>query len=244
MRSLADSQRYFILSSAFLPSAPDAPSPFKAPEMDYILRRATANSYLCCPPEVLGILYSASRLSNPDVANAQDGPVEDRVTAGLALLKRARALDIRRWASNPSDDGPDCDSTLIESRVHAGTVHLLATCLYILQAVPGVAERAGGDSTATSLSQGVFDHLASIPEEDPNFKATAWPTFIAGAETADPVRRAWVMHRLRRLAACCPWGFLFTAMDTLTAMWSAEKCSSKRSWVQVLKDPDMNFLLV
>jgi hypothetical protein len=103
----------------------------------------------------------------------------------------------------------------------------------------------GHDEVAEELSRQIFKHLSSIPDSDPNFKATTWPTFIAGAEASGRARREWVMDRLRRIVVSCPWGFLYTAMETLQVIWDLDnKGRGTKTWVQALKDSDMNLLIV
>lgn len=204
------------------------------------MKRATANSYLCCPPEILEILYSASQLSN--VKTEDDATADEVAIAGAELLRQAQMFDIVAWAYDIHNI-PYFHEIPVESRIHAGSAHRLAACLYILQAIPCVSTIVG-DGVGETLSHDIFEHLSSIPDEDPNFKATTWPTFIAGAEATDPARRVWVMHRLQRLVVCCPWGFLFTAMETLQVLWGLGDERGDKSWVQTLKDPDLNFLIV
>lgn len=212
---------------------------FEASQIPLILDRAAANSYLCCPPAILQILHAASQLSNMEDSSASAGELQ---AAGLALLQQAQSFDIPTWAN-------DCrivsvlHGVPIASRIHAGSAHRLAACLYILQAVPAVGA-AVGPEFVQALSNDIYKHLASIPDDDPNFKATTWPTFIVGAEAVSEEHRTWVMNRLQRLVVNCPWGFLYTAMDTLQVIWGLDKEKTSRGWIQTLKDPDMNFLLV
>lgn len=232
---------YFILGSAFLPVSEAPGTYFQPSQIQFILKRASANSYLCCPPEILEMIYIASQLYN---ASAEDESATDQVSAQAAeLLRQAQSFDIETWAYDVHNV-PYFYNIPVESRIHAGSAHRLAASLYILQAIPSVATIVG-ESVAETLSRDIFQHLSSIPDEDPNFKATAWPTFIAGAQAKDPEMQRWVMHRLQRLVAVCPWGFLFTAMETLPVIWKLTGQETEgRSWVQILKDPDLNFLIV
>ncbi|EFY96137.2 Zn(2)-Cys(6) zinc finger domain protein [Metarhizium robertsii] len=239
---LSDCFIYFILASAFMPAASfDTQSYFQPSQIPFILQRAAANSYLCCPPEILTILHSASQLSNvsPDVA-----PEEDVRAAGLVLIQEAQAFDINGWANDVRNMSYLQDAP-IQSRIHAGSAHRLAACLYILQAIPSMSQMNDHGQVAEALSRDIFKHLSSIPDNDPNFKATTWPTFIAGAEAGGRARREWVMDRLQRLVRSCPWGFIYTAMETLQVIWDLDnKGQGTKSWVQTLKDPQMNFLMV
>lgn len=219
----------------------DTQSYFQPSQIPSILQRAAANSYLCCPPEILAILHSASELSNipSDVASE-----DDVRAAALALIQEAQAFDINAWANDLRNISYLQDAP-IQSRIHAGSAHRLAACLYILQAIPSLSNMKNHEEVAEALSRDIFEHLSSIPDTDPNFKATTWPTFIAGAEASGRVRREWVMDRLQRLVVSCPWGFLYTAMETLQVIWDLDnKGKGTKSWVQTLKDPEMNFLIV
>lgn len=219
----------------------DTQSYFQPEQIPSILQRAAANSYLCCPPEILSILHSASQLSNvpPEVASE-----DDVRAAGLALVQQAQAFDIDSWANDVRNISYLQDAP-IESRKHAASAHRLAACLYILQAIPSLSNMTDHDEVAEALSRDIFKHLSHIPDDDPNFKATTWPTFIVGAEASGRARREWVMDRLQRLVRSCPWGFLYTAMETLQVVWNLDNNGKgTKSWVQTLKDPEMNFLIV
>ncbi|KHO01380.1 acriflavine sensitivity control protein acr-2 [Metarhizium album ARSEF 1941] len=240
---LSDCFIYFVLASAFMPAASpfDVQSYFQPSQIPSILRRAADNSYFCCPPEILTILYSASQLSNvpPDVASE-----DDIRAAGLVLIQQAQAFNIKSWA-NGIRNLSYLRNVPVQSRIHTGSAHRLAACLYILQAVPSMSNIKDHREMVEALSCETFEHLSSIPDDDPNFKATAWPTFIAGAEAAGRARREWVIHRLQRLVRCCPWGFIYTAMETLQTIWDLENTGQRtKSWVHTLKDPQMNFLIV
>ncbi|KAL2759331.1 hypothetical protein ACRALDRAFT_1060596 [Sodiomyces alcalophilus JCM 7366] len=245
---LSDCIIYYILASAFMPTAPAQFSCFQSAQITSILGRTAENNYLCCPPDVLQILLDAARLSNlPTTDNDHDDTftADAAAQAALRLMERAQSLDLDAWAKDIRSI-PYLQDVPIESRLHAGSAHRLASCLYILQAVPSVGRFLPPDAAET-LERDIMLHLSSIPEGDPNFKAITWPTFIAGAEARDPDRQAWVMDRLQRLVLNCPWGFIYTAMDALQVIWDMQKGQEgepSRSWVHMLKDPDMNFLIV
>ncbi|KAJ6787350.1 hypothetical protein PWT90_06350 [Aphanocladium album] len=181
---LSDCFIYFILGSAFMPIKFQTESYFQASQMSSILDRAAANSYMCCPPAILQILHGASQLSNMQDDTASPAETE---ALGLALLQQAHSFDIAGWA-NDARTVSYLHGIPIASRIHAGSAHRLAACLYILQAVPAVGA-AVGPEFGQALSRDLYEHLASIPDDDPNFKATTWPTFIVGAEAEDEQQR-------------------------------------------------------
>jgi hypothetical protein len=224
-----------------MPSSKAPFSYFQPDQMPTALKRAAANSYLCCPPEVLEILYAASQLSSA----AGDGTTspEDAAAAGAALIQKAQDFDIPGWA-NALHSISYFRNIPVQSRIHVGSAHRLAACLYTSQAIPNAGAHLGDDA-GERLSRQIFEHMASVPDEDPNFKALAWPTFIAGAETKNPERRQWIMNRLRRLVFYCPWGFLYTAMEALQVIWALDSDGKgQKGWVQTLRDPELNFLIV
>jgi hypothetical protein len=229
--------RYYVLGSAFSPPKSASFSHFRPDRLPSTLKRAAANSYLCCPPEILEVLYEASQLSA--------APEDDQATAeeAIALIARAQDFDVQAWAEDLHRD-PQFSNIPVQSRVHTATAHRLAASLYASRAAPTAGARMGEEVTER-LSRELIQHLAGVPDEDPNFKATAFPTFIAGAEAKDPETRDWIMNRLRRLVFWCPWGFLYTAMDTLPVIWRMEEeGKSQRGWIQTLRDPELNFLIV
>ncbi|KAI9172343.1 Acriflavine sensitivity control protein acr-2 [Paramyrothecium foliicola] len=241
---LSDCFVYFILASAFQPHTSDTAvtsSYLQSSNIPLVLQKAAANSYQCCPPEILDILYSASRLSNT-CTNGESSSEKAKADAA-ALLQKALEFDIAAWAYDVRNI-PYLQNVPVQSRIHTSTAHRLAACLYILQVVPSL-EAVVGANYADVLSQELYEQLASVPDDDPNFKATSWPTFIAGARETDPLKRTLIMDRLQRLMVQYPWGFMYTAMDTLRVLWGLDgEGKGSKSWVQTLKDPDLNFLMV
>lgn len=136
------------------------------------------------------------------------------------LLRSALNFDIKGWMRDlglgaASPNGADRDS-----REHVAFAHRAAACLYILQAVP--AARAGSPVSGEDLVADIVAHLSHVDERNPHFKATAWPSFVAGAETRDQDSRWWLLSRLLAAWEVCPWGYVFTAVDMLQKMWEVQ----------------------
>ena len=195
---------------------------------------------MCCPPQVLETLYAAAQLSNVRADDQESSAVV--ASAGFDLLKKAQDIDIRAWAIDALNVSY-LQSIPLASRMNAGSAHRLAACLYIVQAIEPVSEIID-PQIVYDFNEALFDQLERIPPDDPNFKATSWPTFIVGAGATEPDRRKWIMDRLQELVKVCPWGFFYTAMETLQVIWSVHCPSELRTWVQTLKDPRLNFLMV
>ncbi|UPL03203.1 hypothetical protein LCI18_014137 [Fusarium solani-melongenae] len=236
---VSDFYVYCTLSLSFNPTMPGVQTAFFAPtQVNSTLSRAT-NHFFCCPADVLDILREAAQLLNTE----GDKQVADdvMVSSFAALLKRAQNVDVLTWAR---EGVSPYDEAEIQSRFLTGSAHRLATCLYIIQSTPSLTERVP-DKVCEALIRDIYDTLSPMPDDDPNFKATGWPTFIYGTTATTPELRAWVMDRLKRLVAVNPWGFLYSAIDTLQILWGLD-AEGKRTtnWIQQLKDLNVDFLMV
>ncbi|KAJ4254428.1 hypothetical protein NW762_010026 [Fusarium torreyae] len=231
---------YYILESTFRPTSSDSHSYFDSCEALKILSKTT-NSYYCCPPELLEIMLIAARLSSKkhdDVVSA------DMVTAaGAALLDRARNFDVLPWARDIAIN-PSTEQDPVLSRFRVATSHRLAICLYILNAIPSV-EAWVGDGLADTIFAELHQILSMIPDDDTNFKATAWVTFVFGACAKTPEMKDWVTIQIKKLMLESPWGFLYAARDALQMLWNVQaEGMPMTSWVQTLRDLHMDFLII
>lgn len=207
------------------------------------MKRVEVNSYLSCPPEILQIILLASQLS-------YDTPCTDWTLStadeALVLIDQALEFDIPKWAKQLQRVSNVAD---IESRMHVASAHRSAACLYILQALP--LARAVRPVDTTLLVNDILSHLGRISENDSFFKATSWPTFIAGAETKNAEKRAWALTRLMAIWNICPWGYIFSAIEMLKASWEMQDTGSSSgtgdggiSWLQGLKSMGFENLIV
>ncbi|KAM0295759.1 hypothetical protein ACHAO9_000844 [Fusarium lateritium] len=208
---------------------------------DYIVADCyvTNNSFFCCPPEVLDILRETAQLLHAETQGTISN--HEALLEITNLLDRAQSLDVLKWAK---DRMTDSNEAALWSSCRTGSAHRLATCLYIIQSSPALRARMP-DQVCKSLIQDLYKTLLPLPDEDPNFKATGWPTFIYGTTATTPESRAWVMDRLKMVAAICPWGFLYSAIDTLQILWKNDtNGEGYMDWVQKLKDLNVDFLMV
>lgn len=205
------------------------------------MKRVEVNSYLSCPPELLRIILVASKLS-------YETPFTDwslsAANEALTLIDEALAFDIPAWADKLRQNPQVQD---IESRIHIASAHRSAVCLYILQALPLV--RAVRPVDTEFLVGDILGNLGQISVDDPYYKATSWPTFIAGAETRDNEKRTWAMKRLLGIWETCPWGYLFTAIELLKAAWELQDSQGSNgeigsNWLQGLKERGFEYLIV
>lgn len=153
--------------------------------------------------------------SNTGTAQLLHPEAAERATV---LLRDALEFDIKGWITEMEAASPKIADH--DSREHVAFAHRAAACLYILQAVP--ATRLGSPVSGDDLVADIVAHLSHVDEANPHFKATAWPSFVAGAETCDKDSRWWALGRLLAAWEVCPWGYIFTAVDMLQKMWEVQ----------------------
>ncbi|KFA76110.1 hypothetical protein S40288_00390 [Stachybotrys chartarum IBT 40288] len=240
---MADCFIYHILGSTLASGGLAARIARYAFDLLPVMKRVESNGYLSCPPEILQIILLASQLSHD--CPSTDWTI-DAAGEALALLEQALNFDIEGWASrlgrlNLAD---------MESRVHMASAHRSAACLYILQALPLIRSVKAMD--ADQFVDDILSHLSDVKEGDPFFKATAWPTFIAGAETRDGEKRTWTLQRLLAIWETCPWGYIFAAIEMLKASWEMQDEGRRNNggsdapinWLQGLKRQGFDYLIV
>ncbi|KAM6514094.1 hypothetical protein FALCPG4_015258 [Fusarium falciforme] len=234
---VSDYYMYYIFASVFAHRAL-APPPYF-----HTICRAAEISLFCCPPEILQILLTAAQLSNEKVGDDDESMA--RITSeGIKLINDSKSVDLDAWAANINSKTMGRQVMAIESRKHAAATFQQACCIYILYAVPSVRRLLPVDAEET-FERHLTLHLAAITEEDFNFKLTLWPSFIAGCEARTAEQRAWAIDRLQKIAVELPWGFVYTAIDTLPVIWEAmAEGEGRKSWLQILKDPQVNFLVI
>ncbi|PCD40154.1 hypothetical protein FGRA07_01425 [Fusarium graminearum] len=237
-RVITDSFIYNILGSTLTSGGLAARVARQAFQFLPVMKRVELTSYLSCPPEILNIILSASELSHEVPWTDQSVGAADKA---LALIDEALAVDIPAWADYLRQHNLIQD---LDSRVRLAAAHRSAACLYILQALPLVRSLRSIDTDF--LLQDVLSNLALIDENDPYFKASSWPTFVAGAETRDPERRTWTLSRLLSIWQICPWGYLFTAIEMLKATWAMQdtRGTDNVNWLHDLRGMGFENLIV
>ncbi|RSM05451.1 hypothetical protein CEP52_006256 [Fusarium oligoseptatum] len=237
-RVITDSFIYNILGSTLTSGGLAARVARQAFQFLPVMKRVELTNSLSCPPDILNIILTASQLSHQTPWTDQSLTAADEA---LALIDQAIAVDIGAWADYLRQNNVTMD---LESRVHLAAAHRSAACLYILQALPLVRSMRTIDTDL--LLQDTLSHLAAIGEDDVYFKASSWPTFIAGAETRDPEKRTWTMTRLLSIWDICPWGYLFTAIEMLKAAWAMQDSRGTESvnWLRDLRGLGFENLIV
>ncbi|KAI9370024.1 fungal-specific transcription factor domain-containing protein [Aspergillus egyptiacus] len=227
--------------------------PFHSPspgEIIAALTRAEATSYLSLPTPLLQILFKACELSNLVSVGAMMSLTETTdyatlITRATTLLRTAQSIDIHAWAcaleartgpTTPNQDQNTAPSPRTQSRIHVALAHQNAVAIYICRSVDRIASLVPDTET---LVTNVVRHLSAVGVDDPMFKGTSWPTFIAGVETDDPERREWALCRLREFWNLLPWGYLTMAVEVMVMTWRVRDMDRdgrrEGNWIQVLK---------
>lgn len=242
----ADCLTYRVLGSAISGVSMTSWAEHDQTQFLSVLKRAEAYSYHCCPPEILQILLSASSLG---CGSTTSSSAHSQTDQALALLHRARALDVVEWVHSIRGLSAQDD---LEIRVSIALAHRATACLYILLAVPEVA--AAYPWSVDLLTQEVLGHLMAVPVDHIHLKGTIWPTFVVGAQTDDPVQRTWCVERMQAVWSrnpwICPWGYIRTAVQMMHRLWEARDHEPPsvegrgRNWLLELKSMRDKCLIV
>ncbi|KAF2802272.1 uncharacterized protein BDZ99DRAFT_401942 [Mytilinidion resinicola] len=195
---------------------------------------AEMNNCFSFPAKLLELILDTSRLADRDrTCNAN---VEIEATA---LMESARSFNPLIWAARLRSQSPYND---IEQRVLVASALKAAVRLFIWRSL--FSDIPNGLSTASrhALLSEIIHHLAQIDTRSPLFKATAWPCFIAGAETDDAGEQSWVVDRLRCYYNLMPWNYIISMIEVLGFIWSLKTQSSAENpqidlnWLQAIKE--------
>jgi hypothetical protein len=205
-----------------------------------VLERTEGTCYLCCPPLILRAILSCSQLCN-SIETASGEPPPSATDEAFSLLHQVSSFDVKAWAAGVQRLSTISD---LRSRERVASAHQSAACLYILEAIPSV--RTLSRLSMEDLIADIHIHLGHIDENDVHFKATSWPTFIAGVEARDSERRAWTLKRLLAVWSSCPWGYIVMATDTLKKTWRLQDESPREhvSWLRELRARNSDCLVV
>ncbi|KAF5529830.1 acriflavine sensitivity control ACR-2 [Fusarium mexicanum] len=230
---ISDCYIFYVFALTFMDQIPQSSLALNTTIASSAIHYAARNSFICCPAEILQILWFTAIILQRQSANNND--VDGTAAKALELFTDAMTFNVESWSQDIQQVPLGRQVTDISSRIHTGYTHQMACCLYIMYAVPSVRSFLP-ESTEQDLEHGLIFHLRHITDEDPNFKTSFWPTFIAGAQTSDPSQQAWIMDRMKRQSRLFPWGFLYTAMDTLDLIWRQRaNAPDGLNWLEILR---------
>lgn len=240
--------RYDVLSSTLAHSTHAEPPRCNSAVVHSSLQYAEANNYLSFPAVLLETVLIAARLSqtvqNSSLANPITGSQERQI---LSILHAAKSFDVRDWASTLQGSSPHCD---LESRVQIASAHKAAVCIYVSRVLLLLLPGTKVQNDLAFLVSDIINHLSFVSSDSELFKATSWPTFVAGAEAKDFGQQAWAMARLQELWEClpCTMGYVRSGMEILQSIWNKQNapvCDAVNTvdWIQDLRGSEIDLMI-
>jgi hypothetical protein len=230
-----DECRYDILGTTLTASSLE-----KGPNVELLDIASTniieqANNCLSCPPILLQAIRDVSRYFWPcDIGGL---PLKENDQ----LLSIVHAFDPHTWAIALQHVSSSFD---LEKRVHIGFAYKAAVKIYILRATVPMNPISITKGPLEDLVSEIFLHLSYVTPADPFFKATCWPSFIAGAETNNLELRAWVSSRFEKGLQTLPWGYLSSAVELLNHVWTRKSQEeADADWLTDLKLTQNDWLI-
>ena len=219
-----------------------------------LLQDAEGNHCSSFPTQLLQILQTGASLVPANAAITPRHFLQGARMEAWTLFDAAYFFDPCAWAIALQHRSPVAD---LEQRVHVASAHKAAVCIYIarLLLLLGPAEELPADM-AILLSTGI-DHLSQVGEKSPFFAATAWTSFVVGAEMVDSERRSWAVERFNKLWEVEPWGSLREAITVLQLLWEEQdemilsnqvRCHDDAqvhfNWIRRLRDLNVHWLVI
>ena len=162
--------------------------------------------HITFPLELLHAFATAGRA----LQSCSTGATLDAGTIAIAM-ERIAAIDARSWAKSfhRIHSCTTCPGDL-EIRIHLCEAHKAASIIFLA--------RAAGLIPAASLASyqaRLLEHLEQVSYGQSLFKATSWPTFIAGLEANDERVASELTDRLQFICSILPYNFARRALRML-----------------------------
>lgn len=198
-----------------------------------LLKDAEGNHCSSFPAALLVVMQTATKLFLPKHLEVDPQPALAGVRQDLLdLLATAKSFDPLTWATELQARSPARD---LLHRTDIAAAHRAAVCIYISRVLMSLHPGIHSTCNLEVLAAQIMDHLSSICPTDSLFAATAWPAFIAGAETHDLTRQELVATRFRHLWEVEPWGLIREASTLLKRIWASR--SSRSMEVDLNRQP-------
>ncbi|PYH93637.1 C6 finger domain protein Acr-2 [Aspergillus ellipticus CBS 707.79] len=194
-----------------------------------VLKRLEETSWVGCPAYLLEVIFliHAGLYFDPNLdPNTQptmtfSSAYLSRDTNPLqnpgALLQHIQAFDPAAWSESMQSCFHLADLSM---RTALATVFKAAVYLYASRVLSRprtgavtIPNHFGLPFDHAAVADLILHQIALIPIADPHFKCLIWPTFIAGAECADPAQRPFLLDKLRALY------YDITSVNVRNAAW-------------------------
>lgn len=199
-------------------------------------------------------MWRAAKLAraeqSPFTSGRNAGSLKEQVSL---LLREAELFDARSWATTLQTRSPVSD---LLHRTHVASAHCIAVRIYLSRLLLSLGPDARVSNNLESLVSEAIRHMANIRPCDGLFTATTWAAFIAGAETNDLQKRAWIAQRFAELWGVEPWGTVRGALDVLRGIWSEKngamvggqstkyEGSRDGNWIASLRQTGVDWLII
>lgn len=217
--------RYDVMEHTLIPSRPwdQALSSALIP----ILESLEISRHLPCPLEFIQMALKFRKLLRQNTDSGEAIRCESEEIN--SLVECFASFDIPGWAYSFLKV-PWCESCPTDSsvKVHVGEAQKMAYCIFTIR-VANVSNQA--DRIDHYISQ-MIKHLSLVPPEEPLYKTTSWPTFIAGLESNNQDVLDWSLSRLRLMRRLLPWGYIERVVRILKTVKRGDGQDGMRGLIQ------------
>lgn len=164
------------------------------------------------PMPLWSLLQNAVQLSKShDFSEDPAARIASKKHANL-LLESVRSFDLHAWAADIQMRSPHSDLAV---RTHIASAHKAATCIYIIRVLLTLSPTSRISQDLENLTVKIQIQLSNISPDNSIVAATAWPSFIAGAEANDGAMEDWARNQFQKIWAVQPWGLVKRALAVL-----------------------------
>jgi hypothetical protein len=160
--------------------------------------------------------------------------------SGVAAITRASEASHDWLASEQFPVGSESYVVMDKIRLCFHT----ACSIYVRRATSeatttSMAKRLQCEDLQDSTIRDLIECISLIPPHSPGAHALVWPCFIAGAESSDPVRRAFFVDYMNSIYARTKFRNIPIAVQSLRNLWANK---GDKRWTQCL--PEISRVLV
>lgn len=246
--------RYNIFGTTFTSSEGLVPSDTILNGALSLLQDAEGNHCSSFPMPLLYLIQNAVRLSKSYDSFKDPAACIAREEQAYLLLESARSFDPRTWAANVQTHSPHPNFAV---RTYVASAHQAATCIYLIRVLLTKPPTSQIVQDLESLAVKIQTQLSNISPNDPIIAATAWPSFIAGAEANDGAMEGWAQNQFQNIWAVQPWGLVKGALAVLRMIWARrrryEHCKNTHmsvdtegdeNWITYIKRMGVDWLIL
>jgi hypothetical protein len=185
-----------------------------------LLQDAEGNHCSSFPTHLLHLIQHGARLSEVRIAPEDYAARVAQDDQTFLLLNSARSFNPHMWATDVQTRSPCPD---VAMRTHIASAHRAATCIYLQRVLAAQTTTPEILQDIEALVLEIQTQLSNITPSDSLTPATAWPSFIAGAEAKDEAMENWAQSQFQNIWAVQPWGLVKGALAVLRTIWAKRR---------------------